>query len=186
MNEQLVLVSPDDHPIGVEEKMTVHRRGLLHRAFSIVLYNHDDELLLQRRAHHKYHSGGLWSNACCGHPRPGEDIATAAARRLSEELDIACELIPAGVFRYKVSFPDGLTENEIDHVFLGRYEGGVTPNPAEVDEYRWASADSIEASLRDTPEAFTHWFALAFDLFNLGQPTKLWKEIHRKNGEGSK
>lgn len=180
--EDLILVNPDDESIGVEEKMEVHQRGLLHRAFSVFLYNHKNELLLQRRAFHKYHSGGLWSNSCCGHPRPGEDTTASATRRLGEELGIACQLVPVGSFTYRIAFENGLIENEIDHVFLGRYQGDIRPNPDEVSDWKWEAAVPLAERLKRAPSSFTHWFGVAFDRFQLGRPSHLLDSLASTNG----
>lgn len=184
--EELILVDPDDKSIGVEGKMEVHEHGLLHRAFSVFLYNHEDELLLQRRALHKYHSAGLWSNSCCGHPRPGEKTIAGATRRLSEELGISCELVPAGVFTYRVAFDNGLIENEIDHVFVGRYQGDVLPNPDEVSDWKWEAAGNLVARLKHSPASFTHWFGVAFDRFQLGRPARILDALRSQNGRDRK
>src|SRR5258708_5798594 len=117
------------------EKLEVHQKGLLHRAFSIFIFNRKGEMLLQQRALNKYHNGGLWTNACCSHPAPGEKTLTAATRRLKEEMGFTTALEKAFDFTYKVSFENGLTENEFDHVFTGRYEGSIEPNPDEVKDY---------------------------------------------------
>jgi isopentenyl-diphosphate delta-isomerase len=175
--EQLILVNRHDVPIGVEEKMAVHQKGLLHRAFSVFLFNERDELLLQRRAEQKYHSGGLWSNTCCGHPRPGEDIVNSARRRLGEELGISCDLTPIGRFAYRVAFRNGLIENEIDHVIVGRYRGAVRPNPNEVSDWRWEAPLTLAGWLVAEPTLFTHWFALAFERFRLARPGRLLASV---------
>ena len=159
MSEELVqLVDSQDHETGVTPKMEAHRRGLLHRAFSVVLENERGEVLMQRRAAIKYHSPGLWSNACCGHPRPGEDTRAAAQRRLAEELGVDVELHEVGVFSYRAQIGD-LVENEIDHVFVGRLSQLPQPDPDEVSETRWVAPDALDASMRDRPEDFTAWLA---------------------------
>jgi len=121
--ELVVLVDENDNEIGVEEKINAHRKGLLHRAFSIFVFNSKNELLLQKRAADKYHSGGLWSNTCCSHPRPGENLKDAAHRRLQEEMGFDCSLREVFSFLYKKSFDNGLTEHELDHVFFGKFDG---------------------------------------------------------------
>ncbi|MEK7619489.1 MAG: isopentenyl-diphosphate Delta-isomerase, partial [Patescibacteria group bacterium] len=130
MQENCILVDETDHEIGTEEKMATHERGLLHRAFSVFVFNASGELLLQQRAFEKYHSAGLWTNTCCSHPRPGEETLAAAYRRLQEEMGFDCPLNEMFTFRYLAPFPNGLTENEVDHVFFGMYDGPVNPNPA--------------------------------------------------------
>src|SRR5258705_3890201 len=132
MNKQeVILVNTDDVALGSMEKMEAHVKGKLHRAFSVFIFNTNGEMLLQQRAINKYHSGGLWTNACCSHPSPGEDTSSAARRRLKEEMGIATPLKKIFDFVYEASFDNGLTENEFDHVFAGEYEGKITLNTAE-------------------------------------------------------
>lgn len=161
MSEQVVLVDEADREIGVATKLEAHRDGgRLHRAFSVVLFNHRGEMLLQQRAATKYHFGGLWTNACCGHPRRGEPVAAAARRRLGEELGIEVELRPVFRFRYVArDEASGLTEREVDHVFVGRFEGSVEPDPAEVEAVRWRSCEDVQRNLGAHPEHYTPWFA---------------------------
>ena len=128
----IILVNEEDVQVGTMEKMEVHERGLLHRAFSVFIFNKAGEMLLQQRALSKYHSGGLWTNACCSHPRPGEKTEDAAARRLFEELGFGTELRFAFSFTYKAAFDNGLTEHEFDHVFVGHFDGPLRPDPKEV------------------------------------------------------
>jgi len=135
--EFVVLVNQADRACGQMEKMAAHRIGVRHRAFSIMLGNRLGQVLLQRRALGKYHSGGLWANSCCGHPRPGEEIAAAAARRLGEELNIKARLRPVGLFSYRAMVGDGLMENELVHFFHGCHDGPIHPNADEVMEIRW-------------------------------------------------
>ena len=161
--EQVVLVTPDDVPIGLAEKASAHERGLLHRAFSVFVVNSAGEWLLQRRATHKYHSGGLWSNTCCSHPRPGEAVEDAAHRRLREEMGFDCALDPLFSFVYRARMDNGMIEHELDHVFLGVHEGEPDPDPEEVSAWRWSGPDRIQRALADRPAEFTAWFALAFD-----------------------
>ncbi|HVV04433.1 MAG TPA: isopentenyl-diphosphate Delta-isomerase [Puia sp.] len=164
MREEVILVDEFDTPVGVMEKMEAHRKALLHRAFSVFIFNRNGEMLLQRRALSKYHSGGLWTNACCSHPRPGEDTGEAAGRRLSEELGFSTTLEEVFDFTYKSAFDNGLTEFEYDHVFIGNYDQEVFPNPGEVSEYRWLSLEAIQAELTAYPSTYTSWFHLAFPL----------------------
>lgn len=156
--ETLLLVTAQDEVIGYGEKMDVHRRGLLHRAFSVLIVNSRDELLLQQRAAEKYHSPGLWTNACCSHPLKGEDTEAAAHRRLKEELGFDCGLDFAFKFTYRAEFDNGLTEHEIDHVFTGRYDGPVHPDPAEVSAIRWIRYGDLQESLQQEPGIYTVWF----------------------------
>lgn len=159
--EQVVLVDDADREIGTAEKVAAHRDGgRLHRAFSIVLFNRRGEMLLQQRALSKYHFGGLWTNACCGHPRPGEAVAVAARRRLREELGVDLPLRPVFSFQYEAADAStGLCEREIDHVFVGELEGAAAPNPQEVDALRWSDCDEVARDLARHPERYTPWFA---------------------------
>jgi isopentenyl-diphosphate delta-isomerase len=163
MNEIVILVDPHDRQIGVEEKMKAHREGKLHRAFSVFVFNEKGEMLLQKRAPQKYHSGGLWTNACCSHPRPGEAIEQAAARRLQEEMGFVCELKKAFHFIYKAELDGGLIEHEFDHVFVGNYDGKVCPNIDEVADYRWLNVQTIKHELEHFQERYTVWFKIAFE-----------------------
>lgn len=158
--ERLVLVDEDDREVGSEDKLAVHAAGLLHRAFSIFVLNGAGALLLQRRASSKYHSGGRWSNACCGHPRPREPLATAAHRRLREEMGFDCALARIGSLRYRARLEGGLVENEIDHVLVGTWDGAPAPDPREADAWRWVEREPLEARLAAEPEEFTVWFRL--------------------------
>ncbi|HEX6977970.1 MAG TPA: isopentenyl-diphosphate Delta-isomerase [Alphaproteobacteria bacterium] len=156
--ECVVLVDAADQPIGVAEKLAVHRANLLHRAVSVLIFDWRGRMLLQRRAFEKYHSGGLWSNACCGHPRPDEDAAAAAHRRLAEELGIVCTLVFRTRYQYQADLGDGLYENEIVHVFVGRYEGRIVPNPDEVVDVAWADPAALRAETAACPERYSAWF----------------------------
>lgn len=160
--EQVILVNPQDEPIGVMEKMEAHQKGLLHRAFSVFVFNKKGEMLLQQRANQKYHSGGLWTNTCCSHPAPGESTDAAAVRRLQEEMGFQTPLKESFSFMYKTTFDNGLTEHEIDHVFIGEYEDVIEPNSAEVERYEYRTMDSIRDAIQHTPQLFTSWFKIAF------------------------
>jgi isopentenyl-diphosphate delta-isomerase len=162
--EEVILVDESDRPMGVMEKMEAHRRALLHRAFSVFIFNSKGEMLLQQRAPEKYHSAGLWTNACCSHPRPDEDTLSAAVRRLAEELGFTTALEKLFEFTYKSEYENGLTEFEFDHVFLGHYDGVITPDRSEVNDYRHLSLAEIEVELHSAPGAFTSWFHVAFPL----------------------
>lgn len=161
--ERVILVDEDDEAIGTAGKMEAHERGDLHRAFSVFILNAAGEILLQRRAAVKYHGGGLWTNSCCGHPRPGEATSAAARRRLREEMAIDCPLEPVFAFTYRAEMPGGLTEHEIDHVFVGSWQGDPQPDPAEVDAWRWAAVEDIRAELAADASRFTPWFPHALD-----------------------
>lgn len=162
--EEVILVNENDIPLGTMEKMEAHRKALLHRAFSIFIFNNKGEMLLQQRAAEKYHSAGLWTNACCSHPRPGEDTGEAAKRRLYEELGFTTPLEKIFNFTYKSEFDNGLTEFEFDHVYTGLYDQAIYPNRVEVSDYSYRSLDDIRASLELYPHKFTSWFHLAFPL----------------------
>jgi isopentenyl-diphosphate delta-isomerase len=156
--ELLVLVDDDDQIIGTAPKLDAHQAGALHRAFSIIVWNSAKRLLLQKRQAGKYHSGGLWTNTCCGHPRPGEDVADAARRRLDEEMGFSCPLTNIGTIRYRAALDLGLTEHEIVHIFHGLYDGTVAPNPAEADGYQWARIEDVETDVAAMPRRFSVWF----------------------------
>jgi isopentenyl-diphosphate delta-isomerase len=156
--DAVVLVDADDVAIGTAGKLEAHRRGLRHRAISALVHNRAGEFLLQRRSPAKYHSGGLWTNACCSHPLPGESVADAAQRRLAQEMGVACPLAPLFTFAYRAAVPGGLIEDEIVHVFGGTHDGPVVPDPAEVSEWKWIALGKLAADLRERPEAYTVWF----------------------------
>jgi len=161
---EVVLVNESDEAVGTMEKMAAHKIGILHRAFSVFIFNHKGEMLLQQRAMSKYHSAGLWTNACCSHPLPGEDTLDAANRRLSEEMGFQTSLEKIFDFTYKATFDNGLTEYEFDHVFIGYYEGEVRPDKGEVNNFCYKTVESIKSSLENTPDQFTAWFLIAFPL----------------------
>ena len=160
--EEVILVTENDEPIGSMEKMEAHRKGVLHRAFSVFIINEQNEMLLQQRAKTKYHSSGLWTNACCSHPRPGEDTEAAAIRRLHEELGFITPVNKVFDFKYNASFDNGLTEHEYDHVYFGKYAGKLKPNPAEVQDYCYKSMDEIANTIQTHPHKYTAWFCIAF------------------------
>jgi isopentenyl-diphosphate delta-isomerase len=160
--EEVILVDKDDNPVGAMEKMEAHRKALLHRAFSVFIFNEKGEMLLQQRALQKYHSAGLWTNACCSHPRPGEDTQAAALRRLQEEMGFTTILEKLFDFTYRAEFENGLTEFEFDHVFTGSYNGDIHPNPAEVSDHCFKTLNEIRADLAAHPQRYTPWFHLAF------------------------
>jgi isopentenyl-diphosphate Delta-isomerase len=163
MKEYVIVVDGSDRPLGTREKQEAHLTGVLHRAFSVFVFDAAGRMLLQQRASDKYHSGGLWSNTCCSHPRPGEETAAAARRRLLEEMGFLCPLEPAYSFTYRADVGDGLVEHEYDHVFIGRFDGEPAPDPAEVEGWRWAAPAELERELREEPGRFTEWFRIAFD-----------------------
>ncbi len=164
--EQVILVNGNDEPVGVEEKLKVHESALLHRAFSVFIFNRQGELMLQQRALHKYHSPGLWTNTCCSHPRPGEETLAAAHRRLKEEMGFDCELHWKLSFIYRATFDNGLTEHEFDHVFFGTYNHAPVIDLAEVATWKWMNMEVLEAEIQKNPHLFTVWFKIALKEIN--------------------
>lgn len=160
MNDELILIDLDDNQIGTGEKEDVHMKGQLHRAFSVFLYD-GDRMLVQRRNKNKYHSGGLWANACCSHPRNGEELKDAVPRRMMEELGVEAEVEEIFSFIYRTEFSWDLYEYECDHVFLGEYSGAVSFSKDELSEIRWIEIDELKRKLVDTPEKFASWFIIA-------------------------
>lgn len=158
---EVILVDENDIQTGCIEKMEAHRLGLLHRAFSIFIFNSAGDFLLQRRALDKYHNGGLWTNTCCSHPSPGEMVLEAATRRLKEEMGFITGLSFAFSFMYQTSFDNGLSEHEFDHVFTGIYDGPVAADPAEVADHRLVEFSVLETWLQSSPADFTEWFKIA-------------------------
>jgi isopentenyl-diphosphate Delta-isomerase len=156
--ESVILVDANDVETGTAEKLAAHRAGTLHRAFSVMIWNGSGRMLLHRRAAEKYHSGGLWTNACCGHPRPGEDLAAAAARRLGEEMGFTCPLTPLGSLIYKAQLDRGLTEHELVHVFRGIHVGPMAPDPTEVEAYDWFTPEGVLQDIAREPDMFSFWF----------------------------
>jgi isopentenyl-diphosphate delta-isomerase len=162
-SEQLILVDAQDRELGVKEKMEAHVEGALHRAFSVFVFDSEKRLLLQQRARTKYHSGGLWSNTACGHPRPGETTLAAARRRLREEMGFDCELREAFEFLYRAELDGALIEHEYDHVLVGMYEGDPAPDPSEVESWRWVTMDELRRSLSDEPRSYSYWLKVVVE-----------------------
>ncbi|MCA6435590.1 MAG: isopentenyl-diphosphate Delta-isomerase [Bacteroidota bacterium] len=160
MTEYVILVNENDQPVGTMEKMEAHQKGLLHRAFSVFVFNETNEMLLQQRAFSKYHSAGLWTNTCCSHPRPGEELISAAKRRLKEEMGIETELTHQTSFIYKTDFDNDLTEHELDHVFVGKHNESPVINKDEVNAYKWISLIDLRAWIKNKPQDFTSWFKI--------------------------
>ena len=163
--EYVILVDEHDAPLGLMEKLKAHEQGALHRAISVLIFNSDSELLLQRRALSKYHSPGLWTNSCCSHPRDGEEVLAAGERRLVEEMGMAAKLQPLFHFRYRAEFENGLIEHELDHVMVGYFEAEPTINPEEVAAWKWISLEELKQDLSRKPENYTVWFKIIFDRF---------------------
>lgn len=161
--DQVILVNEKDEPLGTMGKLKAHETGVLHRAFSVFIFNDKGELLLQKRASTKYHSAGLWTNTCCSHPQPGEETLAAAKRRLKEEMGMDCVLIHKTSFVYKTEFDNGLTEHEFDHVFVGNYNENPVLNEDEAEDYKWMSITHIKADIKKYPNDFTSWFKIAIE-----------------------
>ncbi|MCL1668801.1 isopentenyl-diphosphate Delta-isomerase [Elizabethkingia ursingii] len=163
MEEKVVLVNPNDDVLGVMEKMQAHQNGLLHRAFSVFLFNQEGKMLLQQRSATKYHSPDKWTNACCSHPRENETYLDGAKRRIHEELGINCELEEKFHFIYKADVGQGLWEHELDHVFIGNYNGEYQLNPDEVSAIRFVTMEELDEEIANKPELFTEWFKIIWD-----------------------
>src|SRR5215203_2107441 len=170
-NDQVVLVNENDEQIGVMEKMEAHQKGLLHRAFSVFIFDSKGRMLLQQRAGEKYHGAYLWTNACCSHPFPNDDVKEAAQRRLQEELGFTTELHETFSFIYKAQVENNLVEHEFDHVFAGQYENTILPNPHEVAAFYYDSMNQIQREMEIDPGKFTTWFKIAFP-----EIEKWWKQ----------
>ncbi|WGH75896.1 isopentenyl-diphosphate Delta-isomerase [Tenacibaculum tangerinum] len=162
MKEHVILVDEQDNPIGVMEKLEAHEKALLHRAFSVFVFNDKNELMLQQRAAEKYHSPLLWTNTCCSHQRAGESNIEAGKRRLQEEMGFSCELEEVFSFIYKAPFDNGLTEHELDHVMVGRYNDEPMVNPEEVASYKWMPLEEVKNDIENHPESYTAWFKIIF------------------------
>ncbi|MDP2630723.1 MAG: isopentenyl-diphosphate Delta-isomerase [Candidatus Uhrbacteria bacterium] len=161
--EQIILVDTGDAQVGAMGKLETHEKGLLHRVFSIFIFNAKGEVMLQKRAFDKYHSGGLWSNTCCGHPRNGEELMSAARRRLKEEMGFDCPLQELFVFHYQTIVPTPkieLQENEMNHVLVGEYNDVPVLNPEEASDWRWATLDEIKSDVSKNPDNYTYWFKI--------------------------
>ncbi len=161
--EMVILVDVYDNELGLMEKQEAHVKALLHRAFSVLIFNEAGELLLQQRAANKYHSGGLWTNTCCSHPRPGETTEAAAHRRLQEEMGFDCALQLKKKFIYKSPFSNGLTEHELDYVYTGIYNQTPAFNPLEVQNVKWMTIDQLLMDMLNNPDNYTEWFKIIMD-----------------------
>lgn len=153
----IILVDENDNQIGTEEKLEAHKQGLLHRAFSLYVFNDNDELMLQRRALDKYHCGGLWTNTTCSHPDAGEEMEVAIHRRLQQEMGFDTDLKKVTEFIYKVPFDNGLTEHEYLHVFIGRYNDSPVLNKEEAMDFKWITLNDLEAEIENSPDQYTYW-----------------------------
>lgn len=161
---EVILVNEQDEPVGRIEKLEAHQKALLHRAISVFIFNQKGEMLLQQRARDKYHSALLWTNACCSHPSPDETTEDAAIRRLQEEMGFNTSLEHRFRFTYRTHFENGLTEHEVDHVFVGTYDGPVVPDPGEVADFKYIAMDELKQLVDQEPEVFTSWFKIALPL----------------------
>ena len=165
IEDNVILVDVDDNQIGLMPKLEAHEKGVLHRAFSVFIFNNKGELMLQRRALSKYHSPGLWTNTCCSHQRDGESNILAAKRRLNEEMGFVTELIEKTSFVYKANFDNGLTEHELDHIIVGKYNHSPVINSSEVDSWKWMSMEDIRNNINDQPHNYTAWFKIIFEKY---------------------
>ncbi|WP_179345963.1 isopentenyl-diphosphate Delta-isomerase [Winogradskyella ursingii] len=166
MTEELViLVDENDNQLGLMPKMEAHEKALLHRAFSVFVFNEKNELMLQQRALEKYHSPGLWTNTCCSHQRDGESNLDAGKRRLQEEMGFVTELKETTSFIYKAPFDNGLTEHEYDHIMIGYFNEEPNINPEEVGDWKWMSLEAVKTDMVSNPEIYTAWFKIIFEKF---------------------
>ncbi len=163
MEEFVVLVDQNDQKLGLMEKQQAHVAGLLHRAFSVFIFNSKGELMIQQRAASKYHSPTLWTNTCCSHPRDNETYEQAAHRRLEEEMGFDCELEYKFNFIYKAHLENDLIEHELDHVFIGTFDDEPKLNPDEVMAYRWVELDDLKKDMEKNPQNYTAWFKIIFE-----------------------
>ncbi|KQB41423.1 Isopentenyl-diphosphate Delta-isomerase [Flavobacterium daejeonense] len=163
--ENVILVNEKDEPIGLMPKLEAHEKAVLHRAFSVFILNEKNQLMLQQRAHHKYHSPLLWTNTCCSHQREGESNLQAGNRRLREEMGFQAELKELFHFIYKAPFDNGLTEHELDHVMIGYYNENPVINPEEVEAWKWMDIEAVKEDISVHPELYTVWFKIIFEEF---------------------
>jgi len=163
MMEQVILVDEKDNETGVMPKLEAHQKGILHRAFSVFIFNSKGELLLQQRALNKYHSAGLWSNTCCSHPLPGESINDAANRRLAEEMGLSCKIYPAFSFIYKADLYNDLVEHEYDHVFIGTSDAVPVISKDEVAQSKYIDVQSLTEDMIKNPSTYTAWLRICFE-----------------------
>ena len=171
--EKVVLVDKNDNKLGLMPKMEAHLKGELHRAFSVIIFNTQGKILLQKRASTKYHTPNLWSNTCCSHQRDNEDNISAGKRRLSEEMGFITDLFNFDSFIYRVEFSNGLIEHENDHIMIGVFDGIPKPNPNEVDEWKWIDIDILANDMKINPENYTAWFIIIMNKYF--ESLKKWK-----------
>ena len=165
IEEQVILVDENDNKIDLMPKMEAHEKAVLHRAFSVFIFNEKNELMLQQRAMHKYHTPGLWTNTCCSHQRDGETNLQAGKRRLQEEMGSVADLEEKTAFIYKAPFDNGLTEHEYDHIMVGYFNDDPTINPDEVASWKWMSLEAVKADIAENPQLYTAWFKIIFEKF---------------------
>ncbi|MCL5129938.1 MULTISPECIES: isopentenyl-diphosphate Delta-isomerase [unclassified Algibacter] len=165
IEEKVVLVNEKDEQIGLMPKLEAHEKAVLHRAFSVFVFNDKNELMMHQRALNKYHSPGLWTNTCCSHQRDGESNLQAGKRRLQEEMGFVVELKETISFIYKAPFDNGLTEHEFDHIMVGNYNGEPIINPDEVASWKWMTLDAVEVDMAQHPKQYTEWFKIIFEKF---------------------
>ena len=165
VEEQVILVNEHDEQIGLMPKMEAHEKAVLHRAFSVFVFNTKNELMLQQRAAHKYHSPLLWTKTCCSHQRDGESNIEAGTRRLKEEMGFTTDLKETTSFIYKAPFDNGLTEHELDHIMLGYYENEPIINKQEVEDWKWMPLEDVKHDINVHPEQYTAWFKIIFEKF---------------------
>ncbi|GAA0871992.1 isopentenyl-diphosphate Delta-isomerase [Gangjinia marincola] len=165
LEEQVILVNENDEQTGIMPKLEAHEKGVLHRAFSVFIYNDKGELMLQQRAKSKYHSPGLWTNTCCSHQRVGEDNISAGKRRLEEEMGFTTSLENITSFIYKAPFDNGLTEHEYDHILVGYYQDAPKVNPKEVEDWKWMKLEDVKKDISLNPDVYTAWFKIIFDKY---------------------
>lgn len=161
--DEVIYVDEEDREVGTGEKLLTHQKGILHRAISVFVFNSKGELMLQKRAKTKYHSVGLWSNTCCSHPRPGEDTAVAARRRLKEEMGLDLPVREVHELRYKTQFPNGLIENEHDHIFVAESDATPVLNPEEAEDWKWVTPTELKKDMAARPEVYSYWLKLSLD-----------------------
>ena len=162
-DQRLILVDESDQAIGFGEKIWVHREAALHRAFSIFVFNEHGELLIQKRSKRKYHSGGLWSNTCCSHPGPDDILEEIIHTRLSAEMGFDCPLRKVFTFQYRARLDNGLFEHEIDHVYIGAFDDDPSPDPNEVEEWKWVSIQELTLDIKTQPDLYTFWFRISLE-----------------------
>ena len=158
--EHVILVDTHDRELGTMEKMEAHKKGVLHRAFSVLLFDNSGKMLIQKRARDKYHSSGLWTNTCCSHPLPGESLERATRRRLKEEMGIDLQPVFSHTFIYKAALDQDLIEHEFDHVFVGTFDGTPQVNKKEVDDWKYVDLQWLRRDMEEHPESYTEWFKL--------------------------